>query len=208
MPFRHCVATATRWCGNHCSAERTVIDDMKLRPTVTGCSRCVPCLARVLLALSAVTLAERFALGASVAAATAAAQDMKYQVRGSAESTVIALQPTGSATIHLEAAQVGHLSHFGHFTGEFSYDAELYADEIVLQGTATLTNDKGEQLFLTADIIETGTAEPLDVTGTLTITGGTGRFAGASGSLAVTGVDDVSLVDTIYLAGTIVTQGD
>jgi hypothetical protein len=187
--------------------EDSVIDEMKSRSTFTGPSHSMPRIARVVLALGAIALVERAILAASIPAHAAAAQQKTFPVRGEAENTVTDLKPTGDFTLHLEAAQVGHLTRFGHFTGQFAYDAELFAEAIVLHGTATLTNEQGEQLFVTADILETGTVEPLDVTGTLTITGGTGRFDGASGSLAVSGVDGESLVDTVHLEGAIVTPG-
>jgi hypothetical protein len=126
-------------------------------------------------------------------------------VKGVATNTITSLEFINDVTLRIEAQQVGYLTHFGGFTGEFSYLAVASPAAIVLTGTATLTNTDGEQLFLTASIVELGTAYPMTVVGTLTVTGGTGRFAGATGSIAVSGKDEESLSDTLKLAGTIIT---
>ena len=68
-------------------------------------------------------------------------------------------------TILLEAEQVGHLNHFGHFTGHFSYVAVATPVSFVLLGDATLTNEQGEELFLSASIVELGADYPLTVWG-------------------------------------------
>jgi hypothetical protein len=135
------------------------------------------------------------------------AEGKVVKLKGSAESTITALVPIEEATLYIEAEQVGHLTHFGHFTGAFSYTAYLFPDEIILEGTAILTNEQGDQLFVTANFTEVGTIEPLVLSGTLTITGGTGEYADASGSIAVSGIDEESLTDTIYMEGEALTQG-
>src|SRR5687768_5590968 len=109
-------------------------------------------------------------------------------VAGTASNTVTSVKVDKRGRLRIEAVQVGHLSHFGFFTGEFSYEGVATPTSIFLEGNATLTNDAGEQLFISATILESGTGYPYEVTGTLIVTGGTGRFAGASGSIAVKGV--------------------
>ena len=126
-------------------------------------------------------------------------------VKGSATNTITSLEFINDVTLRIEAQQVGHLSHFGDFTGDFSYLAVASPISILLVGNATLTNTDGDQLFLTASILELGAAYPMTVSGVLTITGGTGRFAGATGAINVSGKDEESLTDTFKLAGTIIT---
>lgn len=126
-------------------------------------------------------------------------------VSGTADNTITSLEFINDVTLRIEAVQVGYLSHFGNFTGDFSYLAVASPVSITLVGNATLTNDVGEQLFLTATVLELGAGYPYQVTGTLVVTGGTGRFAGATGTIAVKGVDGEELTDTFNLAGTLIT---
>lgn len=125
-------------------------------------------------------------------------------VAGTATNTITSLVFNDVGTISIEAVQEGHLTHFGHFTGHFSYVAVPSPVSIVLLGTAQLTNDDGETLSLTAVVAELGTDYPYTVAGTLTVTGGTGRFAGATGALTVSGPDSAELSDTLSFRGTLV----
>jgi hypothetical protein len=127
------------------------------------------------------------------------------RVSGEASNTITSLEFINDVTLQIEAVQVGYLSHFGNFTGDFSYLAVASPTSIALLGNATLTNDVGEQLFLTATVLELGAGYPYQVTGTLLVTGGTGHFAGATGTIVVTGVDGEELTDTFKLAGTLLT---
>ncbi|MGH7956590.1 MAG: hypothetical protein ACREH8_06220 [Opitutaceae bacterium] len=129
------------------------------------------------------------------------------QVEGSATNTITELVPINEITFLIKAEQVGYLSHFGNFTGEFSYVATGTPVSIVLVGDATLTNTRGEQLFVTATIVELGTDYPYAVSGTLVVTGGTGRFSASAGTIAVTGTDEESLVDAFHLKGALVIVG-
>jgi hypothetical protein len=128
-------------------------------------------------------------------------------VSGSAVNTITSLTVINDVTLAIEAESVGHLTHFGNFTGQFSYLAIASPVSIALLGNATLTNDDGDQLFLAAAITELGTDYPYALNGALTITGGTGRFAGSTGTLLVSGTDEESPSDTVQLAGTIITLG-
>src|SRR5215207_9132143 len=86
---------------------------------------------------------------------------------GSATNTITNLQFLSDTTIAIEADVVGQLTHFGKFTGTFEYVAEFTDYGILLVGTATLTNHKGDTLSVTALINEYGAVEPFDVVGTL-----------------------------------------
>lgn len=125
-------------------------------------------------------------------------------VVGKASNTITSLVFNENGTISIEAEQEGTLSHFGHFTGHFSYLAIPSPLSIVLLGTAEITTDAGDRLNLAAVITELGADYPYTLVGTLTVTGGTGRFAGATGALAVSGRDTAELTDTLELRGTLV----
>ncbi|MEO6569274.1 MAG: hypothetical protein ABIO94_10975 [Opitutaceae bacterium] len=56
-------------------------------------------------------------------------------------------------------------------------------------------------------IVELGLDYPRTLNEALTITGGTGRFVGATGTLLVSGIDEESLTDTIQIHGAILTPG-
>jgi hypothetical protein len=126
-------------------------------------------------------------------------------VTGSATNTVTSLVFLNDTTILIESQQVGHLTQFGDFTGRFSYVALASPTSILLLGRATLTNAQGEELFVTASILELGADYPRSANGTLTVTGGTGHYAGATGSIAISGTDEESLTDTFQLNGTLIT---
>ena len=127
-------------------------------------------------------------------------------VGGSAITTLTSLAFNEDGTIAIEAVQVGRLSHFGEFTGQFSYVAIPSATTTLLQGNATLTNEDGDQLYITAAIVEQGADYPYTVTGVLTITGGTGRFEKSTGLVAVTGMDTASPTDALKLRGTLILE--
>lgn len=128
--------------------------------------------------------------------------------QGSATTTVTSLvfHPDG-LTISIDSDQVGYLSNVGAFTAHFSYLAVGTPTTIMIVGNGTLTTSNGDKLFLAASIVEMGLDYPRTLDGTLTITGGTGRYKGATGALLVHGIDEESLTDTISITGTIVTPG-
>lgn len=127
--------------------------------------------------------------------------------QGSATTTITSLIFNADGTISIEADQSGYLSNVGSFTAHFSYLAVPTPATIVLVGSGTLTTAAGERLYLQASIVELGLDYPRTLNGALTITGGTGRFKGATGTLLVSGVDEESLTDTIQIQGAILTPG-
>ncbi|HEX2855253.1 MAG TPA: hypothetical protein VHO24_18605 [Opitutaceae bacterium] len=128
--------------------------------------------------------------------------------QGSAVTTITSaiFHPDG-ITISIESEQAGYLSHVGAFTAHFSYLAVGTPVAIAIVGNGTLTTGNGDKIFLAASIVELGADYPRTLDGTLTITGGTGRYKGATGALVVHGIDEESLTDTITISGTIVTAG-
>lgn len=126
-------------------------------------------------------------------------------VQGSGTTTITSLVFVTDTIISIEADQTGYLSGFGFFTGHFSYTAIATPATITLVGTGTITNTHGETLTLAATILEVGTDYPRTLDGTLTITAGTGRYAGATGVIYIHGIDEEDLTDSVTLRGTIIT---
>jgi hypothetical protein len=77
----------------------------------------------------------------------------------------------------------GSGSHLGRWTGQGSIDSvDVAADRVVVSATATITTANGDQLFVSVSVSLSLAAGPAQET--VTITGGTGRFAGAAGSVS------------------------
>jgi hypothetical protein len=125
-----------------------------------------------------------FALLAVLAVARPAAAGKQVPFRGSFDATVERTQ-VDPATVFVEVEGVGRGAHLGRFS--VSAPHEVDAATRTAAGTYTFTAANGDTL--TADF--TGRAAPTETPGVLliveiaTITGGTGRFAGASGSFTV-----------------------
>ncbi|WP_406695111.1 hypothetical protein V5E97_29140 [Singulisphaera sp. Ch08] len=151
-----------------------------------------------------------YPLGATPRADVASLEKAGKQVtfRGSLDGVVTRGTPGPSgAPVLVEGT--GHAAHLGRFT--FSFPHLVNATTRVATGTYTFTAANGDTL--TADV--TGQAVPVGTTGVLhivetaTITGGTGRFAGATGSFTierdydtVAGTTTGSFLGTISPAGT------
>jgi hypothetical protein len=141
-----------------------------------------------------------------VSAPTASAA-LITSTQGSATTTITSIVFNADSTISIEADQSGTLSHVGAFTAHFSYLAIPTPVTISIVGTGTLTASNGDKINLTATVLELGADYPRTLNGVLVITGGTGRYAGATGTLLTSGTDEESLTDTIQIQGTIVTVG-
>ena len=125
--------------------------------------------------------------------------------KGRLQSTerVVSMPDDNTAVRHLDGT--GNATHLGQFT--LSADFTVIMSTGNATGTATWTAANGDQLRAIVaghgDIVEFPT---VTITETHTITGGTGRFANASGSLTIersanilTGVSAGSLSGTISL---------
>ena len=151
----------------------------------------------VLLALG--LMASITVLNVGVASAAAKGTDRPYHDRGSATFDISTLSISGTRTAtHLgtstwTAGNVQLVSITDGFVG-LTYDD-------------TITAANGDTITTTADAtidINGGLAAPLPFSAVETITGGTGRFALASGSFTVTGLVDVTtFVLTFTSAGSI-----
>ncbi len=122
------------------------------------------------------------ALGIAAAvptAATATAKRVTRPLKGITTNVTTVNLLTGAATI----VRTGHLSHFGRFTGSGNLTFTLTGTNgFSFAGTETLVSARGDELFTAA--IGSGTfGPPIETTGVTTITGGTGRFTGASGTM-------------------------
>ena len=95
--------------------------------------------------------------------------------RGSAEGAIVDASPDPAGVV-LTVLADGCATHLG----EFSREEVLLFNPLAgtLTGTIAFTADNGDQLF---GRVEGGFISPTTATGTYTFTGGTGRFANASG---------------------------
>ena len=114
--------------------------------------------------------------------------------------------PPAFVIVRLEAT--GTASHLGRYTAvaNFTVIAAARPEDATAVGTVTLTAANGDVIRATDAGVSapTGTVGVVDITETWTITGGTGRFAGATGTLTVTRrLDQASNASSGSLDGTI-----
>lgn len=97
----------------------------------------------------------------------------------------------------------GYGTHLGHFTGIYPHQVNF--TDSTFTGTVTFTGENGDTLIMTLGGTGTPTSETTwSVSLTGTITGGTGQFYGATGSVAGTGTVDLAQLTTkAILVGTI-----
>lgn len=111
---------------------------------------------------------------------------------------------------HLEPRGTGEASHLGRFSFSIPHDVNLLAMPAGGKGTFVFTAANGDTVygnFLTS-AIPTDVPGVIDATEVMTINGGTGRFANASGSFTVERqVDTVNLTTTGSFSGTISSVG-
>jgi hypothetical protein len=100
-------------------------------------------------------------------------------------SVLLPPEPEQPANVrHLHIDEVCQLRHLGRAIGSAEETSTFTATGPVITNSTTYTAANGDQLFVTFS--GTGTLPVSGVvsfSGTETVTGGTGRFAGASGSL-------------------------
>jgi hypothetical protein len=128
-------------------------------------------------------------------APTASADENSVPISGQLNATITSATPVPGG-VHVTAAGAGIAAHLGQFTS--LENAIVYPNGTDL-AMVILTAANGDQLFWT----DMGTrTSPTTIVGTITFTGGTGRFQNASGTAtfqALTGGGRVS----ITFAGTI-----
>lgn len=120
------------------------------------------------------------ALSPTSAAAKPGGTDRPVKGTTSGTSSVTLGAPLG-VTIDL----TGVAAHYGRYTAHLAGRAEIIGGEVVGHGTFTMVAANGDQQIGTAEFIA---GPPLggvhETTAVFTITGGTGRFADASGTIA------------------------
>ena len=108
--------------------------------------------------------------------------------------------------VSVDATGSGKVTQLGHFTIQYQVEVNLLT--LTGSGSATLIAADGSSLFTEASgqATPTGTPNVVTISETHTITGGTGRFAGSSGSFTVervlaqtTGVTSGTIRGTILL---------
>jgi hypothetical protein len=142
----------------------------------------------------------------SAALAPQAQGGVQLPFRGSFQQTETS-QPQSPTTLLVTGTGVGTATHLGRYTMTFTALVDFTAGTGL--GQATFVAANGDRLFSTDSGQATPTADPgiLSITEIATITGGTGRFEGATGSFtgerllnAATGVSSGSFTGTITLA--------
>jgi hypothetical protein len=173
-----------------------------------GALRAVPKLILVPLVCSAM-----FSIATSRTLAAAAAVQVPYKDSYVVQSVGGVINPDGSRDVVL--AGVGTNTHGGRFTIviQLHLDPVEYFPDFALRpfaGTETVTVSNGDQLVSTiagAEEAPLPLSPPFGLSGSQTITGGTGRFSGATGSLTFTGLDFNDGTASFTTTGTISTVG-
>lgn len=149
---------------------------------------------RRLMFLSSLVLA---VAALSPALALGAAKGTDRPLTGASTSTSTLNLATGTGT----SDGTSQLSHFGTTTFHNDFTFTIAGDTITLTGTDTEVAANGDELVSTFTI--TSSLSTGEFTGVLAATGGTGRFADASGTSTITGT--TTIVSTV---GTVITTHD
>ena len=102
----------------------------------------------------------------------------------------VPVERCGPGEIGMSLTKAGDATHLGRFTVVASQCLDP-ATGAITKGEAVFTAANGDQVFATQSGRVTGSPPVLGFELTYTVTGGTGRFAGASGSIRATGDFDV-----------------
>lgn len=179
----------------------------------------------IVLALSAACTDDQNPVMTSQSA-TSSNSLVKQAVERSLNGTLTGLGQTysidysGWPTLILHAAATGNgtFTHLGLSVGTATYDVSWQVPGISQSGTIvgdmTLTAANSDELFLDVSLTYTASSQSyptiLNTTGSYTITGGTGRFEGATGTGTITGTQllasatEEAHVTTLTFAGTVV----
>jgi len=141
-------------------------------------------------------------LASATFAAPAAAQT-EFLLKGSFEATETqqVVFPIG----YVDATGVGTATHLGLFT--YHLEAELYIPTLTASASATVIAANGDMIFGegSGQGTPTGTPGIVSIVETYTITGGTGRFAGATGNFTVERlINRATFASSGTISGTIV----
>jgi hypothetical protein len=145
------------------------------------------------------------ALLLTAALAGSAAAEKEVPFRGSFQGVDIA--DVQFPKLFVDGSGSGNATHLGRFTLAYELEVDLLTLPIESFGSSVFTAANGDSLF--TDIIGLATptenADVVSIVEVHTITGGTGRFAGATGSfIRKYTLDRVTLVSSGSFDGTIV----
>jgi hypothetical protein len=130
------------------------------------------------------------------ASALAAAGGVDRPLRGTESGTTTLNLGTGAAT----AEFTGYLSHLGAFIGHSNVTVTFTGpSSFSAVGTGTLVAANGDELLFNVIWAGTFTSTTIETTVVRTITGGTGRFAGATGTMT-------AMLSSTYSAATAVSH--
>ena len=114
-----------------------------------------------------------------IGTATAGKPMVPFKGQSSGVVTTVGFDPElGVVSVHGEGQ--GEATHLGRFTVTADVSIYVLTPNFVVIGNWTYVTANGDKLF--AHGIGSAGADPLHGVGSFTITGGTGRFKGASGS--------------------------
>jgi len=145
------------------------------------------------------------ALCLTAALAGRAAAEEQSPIKGSFQGVDIA--DVQFPKLFVDGSGSGNATHLGRFTLAYELEVDLLTLPIESFGSSVFTAANGDSLF--TDIIGLATptenADVVSIVEVHTITGGTGRFAGATGSfIRKYSLDRVTLVSSGSFDGTIV----
>lgn len=136
------------------------------------------------------------ALVVVVGLARTAAADTSRPFKGWAVEAITAAQPVEDGLL-VTTTGYGEATHLGAFTREAH---ALLRPDFTFEGTVVFTAANGDQLFLD---LEGAFTSPTTLAGTYTVTGGTGRFSGASGTADFEGVTADGIHVSLEIEGTL-----
>jgi hypothetical protein len=109
-------------------------------------------------------------------APSALAGEHPVPIKGQYEAMITSATPAQDGSLHVTDVGEGNASHLGRIT---SFEHGLILPDGSVQGMVVLTAANGDQLFWS----DVGTfTSSTTIAGTITFTGGTGRFGNASGT--------------------------
>jgi len=140
---------------------------------------------------------------ASNSLAALAAGPRQFHLKGSLEASETS--QGAPPTVYIDVRSTGNATHLGRYTGQF--DVVLQIPSLAGTASGSLVAADGSTLFLEGQGQGTPTDVPtvISIVETLTITGGTGRFAGATGNVTIERVlDRTTRLSSGTMSGTIV----
>lgn len=143
------------------------------------------------------------ALAGTVLATPAKGEKKELPFKGTLQSveTYVVTPPIMSVT----ANGSGNATHLGQYA--ISYEVEVNLETVAGVGSAQLVAGNGDILYanMSGQATPTGTTDVFNVVEEFTITGGTGRFANASGSFTLNRVVNITTgVTSGTMNGTII----